>query len=226
VTTQIQAPFRRGARLLRFDGVQRAAHWANAGLFGILMVTAIPLYFGSLFGVVLERHLVSEIHLWAGIVLPLPIFLSLIGPWGARMRRDVRRINLWTRDEIRWLRSLGNSSAVLDKFNPGQKLNAIFTAGVIVVMLASGSVMEWFGLFPVGWRPGATFVHDLFAFLVFVVVFGHVAFALTHRASLRSMFTGWVTEGWASRHAEGWLREEQAGGDPRPPDRSSETELQ
>lgn len=39
-------------KILRFDKVQRAAHWANAGLFGILMFTAIPLYFGSFFGIV------------------------------------------------------------------------------------------------------------------------------------------------------------------------------
>ena len=75
-------------RILRFDRVQRVAHWANAVLFGILMATAVPLYFGSFFGLVLPRHTVSEFHLWAGIALPLPIIASLVGPWGARMRRE------------------------------------------------------------------------------------------------------------------------------------------
>jgi cytochrome b subunit of formate dehydrogenase len=31
------------ARIVRFDSVQRAAHWASAVLFGILMLTALPL---------------------------------------------------------------------------------------------------------------------------------------------------------------------------------------
>jgi formate dehydrogenase subunit gamma len=207
-----------GVRILRFDRVQRAAHWANALLFGILMVTALPLYFGSLFGIVLPRHTVAEIHLWSGITLPLPLIVSLVGPWGVQMRRDVRRINRWTRDEIYWLRRLGAySRATLDKFNPGQKLNAIFTAGSILVLLASGSVMQWFRFFPVSWRTGATFIHDVFAFAVFVVVFGHVVFALTHRDSMRSMIKGWVTETWATRHANGWLQEQRVGDDPVAP---------
>jgi formate dehydrogenase subunit gamma len=171
------------------------------------MVTALPLYFGSLADVVGRRHLVEEIHLWTGIALPVPLVLSLIGPWGAGMRRDVRRINRWRKEEIHWLRRLGRSDTELDKFNPGQKLNAIFVAGVIVIMLGTGSMLEWFRFFPVSWRTGATFVHDVFAFAIFAVVLGHIAMALTHRDSMRSMIKGWVTEGWAARYAAAWSRE-------------------
>jgi len=197
-------------RILRFDTVQRTAHWATALLFGILMVTALPLYFGSLADVVGRRHLVAEIHLWTGIALPFPLVLSLVGPWGAVMRRDVHRINRWRKEEIRWLRSLGRRQTELDKFNPGQKLNAIFVAGVIVVMLGTGSMLQWFRFFPISWRTGATSVHDVFAFVIFAVVLGHIAMALTHRGSMRSMIKGWVTEGWAARHAAAWLREVRA----------------
>ncbi len=196
-------------RMLRFDGVQRSAHWANALLFGVLMVTAIPLYFGSFFGVALPRHVVAEIHLWTGLALPIPIIISLLGSWGVQMRRDVRRINLWTREEMRWMRTLGETPLVADKFNPGQKLNSIFIAASIVIMLATGSMLQWFRFFPVPWREGATFVHDVFAFAIFLVVIGHIVMAFTHRDSLRSIFTGWVSEGWAARHAGAWLKEEQ-----------------
>jgi formate dehydrogenase subunit gamma len=88
--TVAPAATRRAARLLRFDRVQRSAHWANAALFGALMFTAIPLYFGSFFGVVLPRHLIEQIHLWCGLALPLPLIVSLLGPWGRSMRRGVR----------------------------------------------------------------------------------------------------------------------------------------
>jgi len=196
------------SRILRFDAVQRAAHWANALLFGILMLTALPLYFPSLSAVVGRRALVADIHVWSGVVLPLPILISILGPWGTQMRRDLRRINVWTRDEVRWLRSLGQQAPrVVDKFNPGQKLNAIFVGGSIVVMLATGCVLKWFRFFPVSWRTGATFVHDVLAFAIFAVVIGHVLFALTHPESLRSMIKGWVSEAWAARNAPGWLRE-------------------
>lgn len=195
-------------KLLRFDRVQRSAHWANAVLFFTLMFTAIPLYFGSFFGIVLPRHLIEMIHLWSGLALPIPIIVSLLGPWGASMRRDVRRVNYWTRDEIHWLRTFAQSKLRADKFNPGQKLNAIFIGAAIPIMLVTGSMLQWFRFFSVSWRSGATFVHDLFAFAIFFAVIGHVIMALTHRDALRSIFKGWVTRSWAERHAAGWLDEE------------------
>lgn len=211
------SPVRAASRLLRFDAVQRAAHWANAALFGVLMFTAIPLYFGSFFGVVFARHVIEEIHLWCGLCLPLPLVVSLLGPWGRRMRRDVRRFNYWTRQEIAWLLSFGRQPLKADKFNPGQKLNALFVGAAIMIMLVTGSMLEWFRFFPVTWRTGATFTHDAFAYAIFIVVIGHVIMALTHPQSLRSMFTGRVTSKWAERHAPAWLEEESVdGADPAP----------
>ncbi|MGC2169711.1 MAG: cytochrome b/b6 domain-containing protein [Acidimicrobiales bacterium] len=201
VTTQHVVP------ILRFDYVQRAAHWVNAALFGSLMFTAIPLYFGSFFGVVFPRHLMEMIHLWSGLALPIPIIVSLLGPWGRGMRRDVHRINTWTRQEIRWLFSQGRTPLEADKFNPGQKLNAIFIGAAILVMLVTGSMLQWFRFFPVSLRQGATFVHDVFAFAIFAVVIGHIFMAITHRDALRSIFTGWVSEQWAKTHAPKWLKE-------------------
>ena len=130
------------------------------------------------------------------------------------MRRDVRRINYWTRDEVRWIKSLGKTPLVADKFNPGQKLNAIFNGATILVMLATGSMLQWFRFFPVSWRTGATMVHDVFAFTALVVIIGHIVMALTHRDSLRSILKGWVSEGWAAAHASGWLKEQQPKPDP------------
>jgi formate dehydrogenase subunit gamma len=201
------------ARLLRFDRTQRAAHWGTALLFGILILTALPLYFSSLERLIGRHALVAQVHLWAGIALPVPIVLSLLGPWGARMRRDLRRINRWTYDEVRWLRSLGRQvPPVMDKFNPGQKLNAIFVGGTIVVMLGTGLILQWFGPFPVSWRTGATLVHEVLALVAAVVVAGHVGFAVTHREALRSMVRGRVSAEWAARHAPRWLEEERARG--------------
>jgi formate dehydrogenase subunit gamma len=195
-------------RLVRFDKVERLAHWSLAILFLVLMLTAVPLYVDSVARLVGRRALLAEIHSWCGVALPIPLVVSLLGPWGRGLRRDVRRLNLWTPDERRWLRSLGRYPVVEPgKFNAGQKLNAAFTAGVIVAMLATGSVMHWYKPFPVDWRTGATFVHDLLAFAVFAVVIGHIGFALTHRDALRSMFRGWVTRAWARVHAPAWMKE-------------------
>ena len=197
--------------LLRFDRVERAAHWMTAALFAVLMATALPLYFGQVEALVGRRELLVQIHTWCGIALPVPLIISLAGPWGRRFRRDMRRFNLWMSEETRWLRGLGRERLPeLDKFNPGQKLNALFIGGAIAVMLGTGAILKWFQVFPLDWRTGATFVHDVFAAAIFVVVFGHIAFAVTHRDALRSIFRGWVTESWAARHAPIWLQEEKA----------------
>ena len=195
------------ATLVRFDLVERAAHWVSAALFGVLIVTAIPLYYGSLFGLVLARVDVEQIHLWSGIALPVPIAVAALGPWGRRLRRDVRRVNEWTRAEVAWLVARGRIDIDADKFNPGQKLNAVVVAASSVVLFATGVVLKWFDLFPVSWRGGSTFVHDLFAWVIVVVVLGHVALALTHREALYSMVRGRVSETWAARHASRWLAE-------------------
>jgi len=200
------------ARVLRFDPVQRGAHWANGVLFISLIFTALPLYFGSFFGVVLPRHLIEVIHLWSGLALPLPIIISLIGPWGRTMRRDVRRINNWTYQEIRWMRTLGRVNLEADKFNPGQKLNGIFVGASILVTLVTAAMLQWFRFFSVSWRSGATLVHDVFAFAIFFVVVGHIIVAFTHRDALGAIFKGWVRRDWAVRHASRWLAEDDVDG--------------
>jgi formate dehydrogenase subunit gamma len=116
------------------------------------------------------------------VALPIPIIVSLLGPWGASMRRDVRRINLWTREEIRWLKTLGETPLVADKFNPGQKLNAIFIGASSSSCWRLVRCLQWFRFFPVPWREGATFVHDAFALAIFIVVIGHIIMALRPRA--------------------------------------------
>jgi formate dehydrogenase subunit gamma len=196
--------------LVRFDRIERATHWSTAFLFTILMATGLALYFPSVGAIFGRRELVAQLHLWTGIVLPVPILLAVIGPWGRQLRHDLNRINRWTHSEIRWLRTLGREGeSVTDKFNPGQKLNTIFIGSSIVVMFATGFILRWFGFFPLGWRTGATFVHDVFALAIFIVVAGHILFAVTHRDALRSMFRGWVTENWARKHAKAWMEEER-----------------
>jgi formate dehydrogenase subunit gamma len=194
--------------LERFDLVERVLHWVNAALFGLVMLTAIPLYVGSLAGLVGRRHLLVEIHVWAGIALPVTILAAVVGPWGAKLREDLSRFNRWNRADFEWIRSATTRvHARVGKFNAGQKLNAAFTGGAVVVMTATGSIMKWFSPFPNTWRTGATFVHDLLATAIFVVVIGHVSMAITHGPALRSSLTGKVTRGWARQHAPAWLEE-------------------
>ena len=209
-------------RILRFDRTERVVHWCNATLFLVLLFTGAALYVAPLSTLVAHRTLVKTIHVYSGLLLPVPIVLGLVLRSGAHFRADVSRLNRWTNDDRFWLRHSFSQRALrnraqLGKFNPGQKLNAAFIGASIVVMLGTGSIMRWFEPFPDDWRTGATFVHDWFFLALVVVITGHILFALADPQSLRAIVRGWVTEHWARSKAPVWFEEVTSSGEARTP---------
>jgi formate dehydrogenase subunit gamma len=203
---------RRGAEVVRFDRTERWLHWANATLFLILLATGMTLYVGPLSALVGRRLLVKDVHVIAGLLLPVPLVLAYAGSWRDGLRRDVRRLARWSSDDRRWLTSLGRRGRTrLGKFNAGQKANAIFVAGCIPLMLVTGSIMRWFEPFPLAWRTGATFVHDWLALTLVAVVIGHVGKALAEPVALRAMRRGTVPADHVQAHHPRWWAEVQAG---------------
>ena len=203
----VRRPVTREPTLLRFDRVERTVHWVNATLFGVLMFTGAALYAGPVSTLVGNRELVRMVHVYSGLALPIPLLLGVLGAHGARLRRDLSRLNRWSRDDARWFRRRRRRQVVLGKFNPGQKLNAAFIAGAAIVMLGTGSIMKWFQHFPLDWRTGATFVHDWFALGIWIAVLGHIAFALSDTDALSGMLGGSVPASWAKKKAPLWYKE-------------------
>jgi len=197
-------------RFPRFDRVERAVHWCNAALFLTLVFTGAALYAGPVSTWVAHRHAVKTIHVYAGLLLPVPLLIGLVIPGGRELRRDLGRLNRWSSDDRRWWSRRRRASVQLGKFNPGQKLNAVFVGAAIVVMLMTGSIMRWPNSFRDSWRTGATFVHDWTFLALVAVIVGHIAFALSDPDSLRSMIRGWVPESWARRERPVWWAEETA----------------
>lgn len=199
-------------RLLRFTRAERAAHWTGAALFAVVLATAAALYVAPLSAAVGRRELVRAVHVWSGLALPLPVLVALAGRWGTALRADIRRLNRWTADDRRWLRSLGRDPyARAGKFNAGQKLNAAFLTGGVLVMIATGLIMRWFEPFPLTWRTGATFVHDWLALALTAALVGHVLLALRDGEALGAMVRGDVSGQWAASHAPAWLDEAAPG---------------
>lgn len=197
--------------LVRFDRVERLAHWLTALAFCILIATGAVLYVPSLAIAVGRRALVERVHVDTGLALPVPLIVALLGTWGKGLRADVRRFNRWAQADRLWLhlsiRRQRAGNLPVGKFNAGQKLNAAFSVGVMAVMLMTGCIMRWSYFWPLSWRSGATFVHDTVAIAFVVVVLGHIKMALSHPVALRSMFTGKVARSWAEHHAPLWLDE-------------------
>jgi cytochrome b subunit of formate dehydrogenase len=165
----------------RFSRAEVAVHAAFSALVLVAVLTAAALYVDTLSQLVGRRALVAQVHLVAGLLIPVPLALGLLS--GA-FRDDVRRLDRWSPADRAWLRSRDRRSGRLpvDRFNAGQKLNAAFTLGAVLVLLGTGTVMgSLLGAWPDRARTGATLVHDWTAFALVVAVAGHLWFVSRYR---------------------------------------------
>src|ERR1041384_7158911 len=101
--TAVQAPSTPRLRpsepdLVRFDRTERIVHWTTAMLFLTVLFTGAALYAGPVSQLVGRRDLVRSVHVVAGLALPVPFVLGIVGRWGRRLRRDVERLNRWSLD--------------------------------------------------------------------------------------------------------------------------------
>jgi formate dehydrogenase subunit gamma len=187
----------------RFTRVQRWVHWAVALLMGICLLTAATLYFGPFAVAIGRRHLIATIHLYAGLALPVPVLAGLLS--GA-FRADLRLLNRFDAADWVWLRRRDRRQGrvPIGKFNPGQKVNAAFVGGAILVMVGTGVVLGWPNPWPQQSRQGATFVHDWLAAAIVVMTAGHIVFALRDPEARLGLRTGFVSLDWARREHPSW----------------------
>jgi len=197
-----------GSTLARFTPAERWVHRSLGLLMGTCLLTAFVLYYGPISLAIGHRHTVELVHVVAGYALPVPLLLGLLS---SAYRRDLEVLNRFSREDWRWLRSKNrrDGSFEVGKFNAGQKLNAALTAGSVVVLVGTGSLMFWTGLVRLSWRTGATFVHDWFALGLGLLVLGHLWFAISDPEAREGMRTGLVSRRWAEREHRAWVRSEK-----------------
>lgn len=209
-------PRSRSHDLDRFARAERMVHRLVAILMGLCLVTAAILYNGSLMLAVGHRHVVETIHVWSGLALPVPMLAGLASK---AYRVDLRRLNRFTPEDWRWLRSRTRRDGTIPvgKFNAGQKVNSWLVVGATGVLLGSGTLMYWTGLVRLSWRSGATFVHDWSALALGLLVIGHVIYAFRDPEARRGMRTGRVSARWARAEHRTWA-EELSDADPGDPE--------
>ena len=98
-----QVDTRTGERVVRFARAERWLHWSNATLFLVLLATGMTLYIPALSRLVGRRVLVKDVHVYSGLLLPVPLLVAYAGRWRDAVRRDVRRFARWSVDDRRWL---------------------------------------------------------------------------------------------------------------------------
>jgi formate dehydrogenase subunit gamma len=175
----------------RFSRSERTLHWVNATCFLFLLATGLVLYLPRLSALVGRRPLMKDLHFWGGIGWIAALALvALLG--------DTRGL-LRTARELETFRH--------DRFNAGQKVNAILTAAFAVLFLVSGLLL-WLGERDTRFRLASTVtLHDGLLYVALILLLGHLYLAVVHpatRHALRGMTRGSVSEEWARRHYPNW----------------------
>lgn len=209
------------ATVRRFEAGTRLVHWGLAIPFVLLLLTGLTNYWPELKSVHLGG---ARVFAWAHVVLGFGMVgvaaVLVVGALSRRaVREDARRLAELGLDDYLWLqhqglRLLGEPSNPprVGKFNAGQKLNALASAGVTAGLLGTGAVLG------VNYASKTVFSVDLvepvfrwhtrLALLFVPVLLGHVYLAVVHpstRESLRGMTRGVVRREWAKRHHDAWV---------------------
>ena len=82
--------------LPRFNRVERYTHWCTATLMIVLLFTGFAMYVGPLSTLVGRRLLMRTIHVYAGLLLPIPVLVAIALHGGKQLRTDLGRLNRWT----------------------------------------------------------------------------------------------------------------------------------
>ncbi len=192
-------------QIRRFTKAERWIHRIIALDIGLLIVTAAFLYIPDLSARVGNRYIFRISHEILGFALPIPVIIAFCF---LAFRLDVKRMNRFTRVDWQWLRSKDRRTGGLavGKFNAGQKLNAAFQFGAIIIMFVTGAALYFNEFISIDLRTGFTFVHDWLALIVVIMVIGHMYMAQREPYARQGLRTGFVPRDWAMREHRGWAQ--------------------
>ena len=126
-----------------------------------------------------------------------------------------RNLNKMTPADLEWLAKAKNMVDGNDhdmpeqgKYNGGQKV-LFWALGVcMLLMTVSGLFIwrAWFGFDITAVRLGAV-VHAATAAVMIALIMVHIYAAIWVKGTVRAMWYGTVTRGWAKQHHRGWYRQ-------------------
>ena len=207
----MSAPIRGPALLPRFNGTERAVHWTYALCFLVLLTTGLFMYLPALSVLIPSRYVLRQLHLAAAFcIVTVPALIALLGDRRS-LAADAGEVDAWDADDRAWISdSLHGYPTEPGRFNAGQKANAAFVVGSLLVFVLTGVVMAiniFTRVLPLWLVSNASLVHDTLTWLALFAWLGHVFLAGVYpptRESLRGMLTGRVRADWAREHHPRW----------------------
>jgi formate dehydrogenase subunit gamma len=196
--------------LTRNNTAARINHWITGGCFVLLLLSGLAMFHPLMFplsGLFGGGQWTRAAHPWFGVVLVVSYAGLIVQFW---------RDNLWSRDDIAWMRAIDRvlvneeeGVPEVARFNAGQKF--VFwsmTLLVPVLFLTGLAIWEvYFSTFTsIETQRIAVLIHSLAAIGAIIVWVVHVYAAIWVKGSVRAMTQGYVTPGWAWRHHRKWLR--------------------
>ncbi len=196
-------------RIERFSTKERVLHWVVTLSFFTLMLTGLGLFspmFRGFFAFFGGGQNAILIHKTAGVLF---FFTSLM-----LYMQNRSEISNLTENDWNWIRKKGcylskeDCHFNMDKFNPGQKLFALFIAGATLVLGVTGVFIWEPTIFPRVLVQLSLMLHGLMFVCAIMFVIVHIYLAtLGNPGTLESMLWGNVTRSWAKHHHARWYKE-------------------
>ncbi len=195
--------------LKRYEPKERANHWVVGISFILLTLSGLAFFHPAFFPL---TQLFGG-PTWARIIHPYLGVLMALSFLGLYIR--FKHLNKMTPADKEWLAKAKNMVDGNDhdmpeqgKYNGGQKVMFWALAVCMLLMTLSGLAIwrAWFGFDITLVRLGAV-VHAAAGAVMIALIMVHVYAAIWVKGTIRAMWYGTVTRGWAKQHHRGWYRQ-------------------
>jgi formate dehydrogenase subunit gamma len=206
-------------RVERFNKTERIAHWANAIFFGLLFLSGMVLFFGTIataigHGGVAFTKLVHRIAA-VPFILIVPVMMIFGTPKTTKIW--LKEIFTWSKDDIVWITGFAKEFfgghvklPTQGRLNAGEKINSLLGIVGCGLLVFSGLIMWFNTYFSSSFILTAYAIHDMAAAVVGAAIIGHSYLGLFHPGSkeaLSGMLDGTVSAEFAKSHHEKWYND-------------------
>jgi formate dehydrogenase subunit gamma len=208
---------RSGRTMVRFNALDRLAHWTVAVSFIVLAITGLNITFGK--QLLLPSMGPENFSMWSEWAKYAHNYVSFAFTIGvALMALLWIWFNFPNATDMQWLKEgggmVGNKHPPAWKFNAGQKLLFWFVVIATAAVAVSGyALMLPFYFTDIAGMQLAQIVHALVAVLFTALIIAHIYIGtLGMEGAFEAMGTGEVDLNWAKQHHRLWVEQEMAEG--------------